>query len=573
MTFGSTLHRPWRLLFLMALLIACAGCDPEAIVRTKVPDPIKEFLTFSDSAGKAKRGGHGKTAQVELTVTSPANNSAHPAGRPITFRASALVEGQDLKTTDLTWALFEGQGKPLKPIGRGVTFNRPFDPGAYRVDVTISLPDNVKVTKSVNFRAFLSVSGKMIHNSRGLADVDLTLSDQKGGPVVSRAKSGPDGSFVIEIPAQGSFKLAPSKSEFSFSPPYQVVRHGEQPATPEFVGAKAQIQKVRLTATQESDDNLQSVCPEQEIRLKAEVRSEVPVTRVQAALVDPSAGVPKLLPVGEAVLSAESQGAGSSPEQRTLTITIPADVTGKAPKAVYGLRLTAHDTNGNSFSAEFPGSVSVDMGQCLTQRFAEAVAAHEQGDLDKAIRMYSKVEQAWKTIGAPASFAEYMEKNYFNRGLAHLETALTLPGEDVKRVGQFNKASADFKEVLKLHRKDAPAFLLSGLINHLDKNQEAALENYASAVLADPGLAEASALKGRIYLGTRLKKNLSRAVDEFTEALRLNPHDKGLRTTRSEVLKLDVKHQNDRDDAVVDISSVPLDELNKRLNVAKFRRK
>ena len=151
--------------------------------------------------------------------------------------------------------------------------------------------------------------------------------------------------------------------------------------------------------------------------------------------------------------------------------------------------------------------------------------------------------------------------------------ALALQTEDVKRVGYLGKAMADFKEVLKLHKKDAAALLFSGLINQLNKHRDAALEDYTSATVADPRLAEAHELKGRVYLETRVKKNLSRAVDEFTEALTINPNETSIRTSRSEILKLDIKHQSDRDDAEVDISSVPLDGIEKRLNMAKFTRR
>ena len=55
MTFGSTIRRRWRLFCLLGLIVAVAGCDPESLVRQKVPEPIQELLTFSDGARKTKR--------------------------------------------------------------------------------------------------------------------------------------------------------------------------------------------------------------------------------------------------------------------------------------------------------------------------------------------------------------------------------------------------------------------------------------------------------------------------------------------------------------------------------------
>ena len=280
--------RPWRHLCLIGILIASSGCDPEALVKRKVPEPIKNILTFSATADKGKPRAPGQPAQMVLDVASPGENTAHPAGRPITFQASARTNGQEVKNPDLTWALFEGQGKPVKPIGRGLSFNHQFDPGSYRVDLTLALPGNVRVTKSVSFRVFAGMSGKVTHNGQGFSGVDLTLTDQKGESVLATAKSATDGGFIIEVPPQGSFRLTPSKGEFNFSPPYRAFRHTERPATADFVGAKAQIQQVRLTPGVESDENLQIVCPEQQVRVKATIKSELPIVRLQVELVPTS---------------------------------------------------------------------------------------------------------------------------------------------------------------------------------------------------------------------------------------------------------------------------------------------
>ena len=75
------------------------------------------------------------------------------------------------------------------------------------------------------------------------------------------------------------------------------------------------------------------------------------------------------------------------------------------------------------------------------------------------------------------------------------------------------------------------------------------------------------------HLHTRLKKNLARAVEDFTKAITLNPQDKSLRNIRRATLKLDLKHEKESDEALVDTSSLPVGKIGQRLDLKKFRRK
>jgi predicted TPR repeat methyltransferase len=113
---------------------------------------------------------------------------------------------------------------------------------------------------------------------------------------------------------------------------------------------------------------------------------------------------------------------------------------------------------------------------------------------------------------------------------------------------------------------------LAGVSADLKGDRDAAIESYQAAIKGDPGFADAYEFRARALIETRRAGNLSRAVDDCTHALGLNPEEKGLREVRKVALQLDVASQDLPPDAAVDTSSVPLEPIEKRLNLGKFRR-
>ena len=80
-------------------------------------------------------------------------------------------------------------------------------------------------------------------------------------------------------------------------------------------------------------------------------------------------------------------------------------------------------------------------------------------------------------------------------------------------------------------------------------------------------------LKAQALVKSGLKKNLTPAIDDFTELVDLDPKNKDAKKSRSEALKLLVRSESQSDDAKVDTSAVPLRGVGEILNVEKYVRK
>ncbi len=107
------------------------------------------------------------------------------------------------------------RGKQQVPLGHGLSVKRKLDPGKYRVEVTLTVKDQ-KVSQSLNFREALMLSGKVVTTEGSpLPGVDLDLWDLND-QVVAKAQSGADGKFLLEFPSESTFRLMPSKKEYSF---------------------------------------------------------------------------------------------------------------------------------------------------------------------------------------------------------------------------------------------------------------------------------------------------------------------------------------------------------------------
>jgi tetratricopeptide (TPR) repeat protein len=186
--------------------------------------------------------------------------------------------------------------------------------------------------------------------------------------------------------------------------------------------------------------------------------------------------------------------------------------------------------------------------------------------------LYNLIDEMHRSVVDPSSMAKQMEANFFDRGLAYLSMALALDPGNLRRRGYLAKAFTDFEQVLKFHRSDVDAFLLKGLVSELRDDYQHALQSYGSAISIDPRAAEAYALRGKAYLQTGVKKNLARAVDDFTRAITLNPQDENLRKLRRAALKLDLEHDTEPDEAPVGTSSLPIGKIGERLDLKRLRR-
>ena len=239
----------------------------------------------------------------------------------------------------------------------------------------------------------------------------------------------------------------------------------------------------------------------------------------------------------------------------------------------YRLRVNFADAKGNSYSAQAPSELKMDINQCFHNRFEQALAFHQKEELEQAIKLYSEAEQFGKTLQQTAQLPGDMPKMYFDRGLANLGLAFTREAGDAKRLLFLGKAISDFNTVLKTHQKDVDAIFCRGIANHSAGNYETALKDYSEVLSIEPDLTEVKKLRAHVYVKSGVRENLSYAVDDFTDAITNDPAAQNLRKSRSAALKLFVQSPSKSDESRVDTAAIPLPDMRQALNLMKRIRK
>lgn len=563
--------RSLRMVLIVAGLSVLIGCDPETMVKSKVPEPLQKALTFGP-AGAAQKAKQAEAASVE--IASPKNGEAYPAGKEIVFRGSAKLASEDkTQQPELIWTLFPEKTPAGVPLGKGNSVRKQLDPGRYRVELAL-VQEGRKVAKNVNFRVVISMSGKITAaDGSGLPETDIDLTDLEGNNVVTTTQSGRDGTFTVEFPSENQFRIVPRKKGFSFSPVSQVVQFSREPVQIVFKGVKGEISGIRLTESEKTDENVRNICPQQEAWLKLSIKCDQKIARVEPFLVHQEKDKERLI-----LLDDLADSAGVPKEQdpnlpTVLKVRIPPGSTLGVPTGLYRLRVKVYDDTGNNFSGEASAPIKMDMTQCFSGKLAEAVSAQEKGNLQEAIKTYSVLEDFGKVVEDPRQFSKDMQKAMFNRGIAHLGIALSKKAGEAPILGQLNKAFSDFNAVMKVQKRDTEALLLRGAVAYLARNYQAALKDFDTVLTFVPQEAAARELRGQTLVKSGLKKNLTPAIDDFTELVDLDPKNKDFKKSRSEVLKLLVRSDSEGDDAKVDTSAVPLRGVGEILNVEKYVRK
>jgi tetratricopeptide (TPR) repeat protein len=563
--------RSLRMVLIVAGLSVLIGCDPETVVKNKVPEPLRKALTFGP-AGAAPKAKQSEAVSAE--IASPKNGEAYPAGKEIVFRGSAKLatEGKTQKP-ELVWTLFPEKTPAGVPLGNGNSVRKQLDPGRYRVELAL-VQEGRKVAKNVNFRVVITMSGKVTAaDSSGLPGTDVDLTDLEGNKVVSTTQSGRDGTFTVEFPSEDQFRIVPRKKGFSFSPVSQVVKFSREPVQIVFKGVKGEISDIRLTESEKTDENVRNICPQQEAWLKLSIKFDQKIARVEPFLVQQEADKERLILLDDLTDSADVPKERDPNLPAVLKVRIPHGSTLGVPTGLYRLRVKIYDDTGTSFSGEASAPIKMDMTQCFSDKLAEAVSAQEKGNLQEAIKTYSVLEDFGKIVEDPRQFSKDMQKAMFNRGIAHLGIALSKKAGEAPILGQLNKAFSDFNAVLKVQKRDTEALLLRGTTAYLARNYQAALKDFDTVLTFVPQEAAARELRAQTLVKIGLKKNLTPAIDDFTELVDLDPKNKDFKKSRGEALKLLVRSESEGDDAKVDTSAVPLRGVGEILNVEKYVRK
>jgi tetratricopeptide (TPR) repeat protein len=563
--------RSLRMVLIVAGLSVLIGCDPETVVKSKVPEPLRKALTFGP-AGAAAKAKQSEAASVE--ITAPKNGEAYSAGKEIVFRGSAKLASEDkTQKPELVWTLFPEKTPAGVPLGNGNSVRKQLDPGRYRVELAL-VQEGRKVAKNVNFRVVISMSGKVTAaDGSGLPGTDIDLTDLEGNKVVSTTQSGRDGAFTVEFPSENQFRIAPRKKGFSFSPVSQVVKFSREPVQIVFKGVEGEISDIRLTESEKTDESVRNICPQQEAWLKLTIKFDNKIARVEPFLVQQEKDKERLILLDDLTDSADAAKEHDPNAPTVLKVKIPPGSTLGVPTGLYRLRVKVYDGTGNSFSGEASTPIKMDMTQCFSDKLAEAVSAQGKGNLQEAIKTYSVLEDFGKIVEDPSQFSKDMQKAMFNRGIAHLGIALSKKAGEAPILGQLNKAFSDFNAVLKVQKRDTEALLLRGTTAYLARNYQAALKDFDTVLTFVPQEAAARELRAQTLIKIGLKKNLTPAIDDFTELVDLDPKNKDFKKSRGEALKLLVRSESEGDDAKVDTSAVPLRGVGEILNVEKYVRK
>jgi tetratricopeptide (TPR) repeat protein len=255
----------------------------------------------------------------------------------------------------------------------------------------------------------------------------------------------------------------------------------------------------------------------------------------------------------------EAMKGGAPNEEKVIPVSIPQAAAKGFQTNYYRIRVKICDEKDNEFSSESTKPVAVNIEQCIEQALRRAVEVHEKGNPTAAIEKYNSVVELRETVGEGGTVSELMAKTYFDRGLAHLQSAMSSPQDDPKWIGNMVKAGADLGLTIRHHSRDAEALYLRALVSYLKGDYKEAIEDLNSAIVNKPGMAEAFALRAKTHLQMRKKSNLDKAVDDFTEALILKPENASWRSSRKKALALAVQSAGKPGKTAVDISSVPLD--------------
>jgi len=565
-------------------LVILAGCDPEALVGKKVPQPLRDVLTFGPQSkkGSAKDPG-AAAARASLRITSPLKNQVYPVGEKVVFAVEAKQkDGSSPPRGNLIWEIFKGKKKKRIKLGKGGRLTKKLKSGKYEAKLVFRVSKkkrkgkkvkwNVLVAK-VPFRVDYTITGAVTTGHGAVPGVDLVLTDFEGEKEFGRTRSDRKGRFSILFPREESCRLTPGKAGFSFSPLYKTLKFDNANANVNFRGAKGSVTDIEITESPDSEKPILDLCPMQEVYLKLAFSADMKPTRMEVALVRLTESGERRLLLGEAIDSAEIPNLSDPNAPRFMKIEVPEMLLRSSTDASQRLTITFYDSEGNSFSAAAKEDVRLDVGKCVRQRMAEAVGLHEKGKFEKAVKVYDIGEDFRSKLADSTALAEEMEKIYFNRGLAHVSLALAEKPGSVKQTSFLQKAIADFVDVLKYHKRDADAHMFRAVARHLGKNYEDAVHSYSEALRAEPEKGKLYELRGLARLRIGYRRNLSQAIDDLTEAISKKPSDQALRKTRRDALMLDVKTDRKSDDTKVDFSGIALPDISKRLNLGDYIRK
>ncbi|MFH1114233.1 MAG: hypothetical protein V1792_09955 [Pseudomonadota bacterium] len=588
-------------LSLVGVLLILTGCDPKKMIQQKVPDTVTKAMSSAKEGGEKGKGEQkDQAARIEITIVAPKRNSVYPANKEIEFEAKVEAPDDMGKKPEVTWKLYRGAAiKKGFQIGRGNRITKKVDAGQYKVSASLSFK-NIEKIKTTAFRVANTIEGRITGpDDEALPDAQLVLSNIDDDKPLHQARSGRDGVFSVEVPADGFFKVIPKKEGYNFYPYRGIVKFTDPPVPVNFKGTKAQITDVKITEDSKGKEPLESVCPLQQGYVSFSVKSGLKPVSVETSLVGVKDGKEQFITMEDAS-DDPTVKAKIHPEGTVLKLQIPSTMAAGATGTNYRLRVTVQDEKRNQFSAEAPASLGYDILKCFRQALADGVEFQNRGKLEAAAKSYKLLHKLSKKVDDPSQFKTFIDQSTFNRGLAYLAMAEDKDKND--RETFLALAFSDFEATLRNNESDLDARLFMGLTLQLAGRNTHAEAQYDKVIHQEPhftGVRELRALarlkqveedlkeimddvkrfgsddirelftrlerrgllkrsdtavlksgsaktadrvnvllKAVDRLQKQLAQKLQEAVDDFTEAVKSRPDDKNLRQSRRETLKI-----------------------------------
>lgn len=179
----------------------------------------------------------------------------------------------------------------------------------------------------------------------------------------------------------------------------------------------------------------------------------------------------------------------------------------------------ANQDNGYSLNQQTDGCTAVILSSHPSKKYLASVyylrgkAYHELQEYDRAIADYNEVMRLDPEF--PLIF--------FRRGLAYCKSR------------DYDSAIADFSHSIKLSPLDTQSYTRRGLAYWYKRDYDRAIADHSKAISIDPKLAFAFSNRGDVYFD---KQDYDRAIADYSDAIRLDPRNASAFSGRGAVYSL-----------------------------------
>ncbi len=545
-------------------LLGFTGCDPASLIKSKVPGPLKDLLTFESTRLAVSK----PITSVEIVY--PKAKEVYGSTEPVNFQAKVNTGKTKLPAPPtISWTLIADAGKKKTVLGKGERISKRLEAGKYQAEVTVQVAAQ-EVIKKVAFRVALRMLGKIVGTEgKGIPGVDIQVMKLDDQTVLSQARSDGNGTFAIELPAEGHVIVRPKKSGFNFSPASQILQFSATPVKIEFTGVESEITDIRLTQTENPQVSVAQLCPGEQVSLSFKLKAKSPPEAFQVALVKRENQSEQVIRLNQESNS-NAAHATTSTESKTLKVRLPENANLGSGSFKGRLRLTVTDQKGNTYALEAPGTLSVDVSGCFYKAATEASALLRAGKLENALARFHSAEKLARELEDSPETTATLTTVYVNSAIALLMSAQAENPKSGQRRATLEAALLDLNRVLGTQPRNGEALFLKGVGDYFAEDYKSAVTDFDRVLLSQVGNSDAKLLRAFARLKTGLKGNVSSAVDDLTGILTEDPSRTDLRKVRRTALKLVAQYQDRKDDEKIDTSEITLPDIGSVLDLKKY---